>query len=115
MSDIQIIKEFIKKVEALATATGEDIKALQNQQSQAVSNEQLTAKFDEFKQLLFGGDVSAAYDTFKEIGDKLQQLDGSVGEAITQKLAELKTEIDGIKNAFGDVDFVAAYNRAKAA
>lgn len=106
-----------QKLIDFAQAVGADIKRL-NEQFNALPQppqiaEQLTALEAKLKQDLFGGDVQEAYDTFKEIADKLDALDGSVAAAVTGKLTELRTQLQAVQTVV-DTDLLATYNAAKA-
>lgn len=125
------------KLTAFATAVGEDIKDLReskanktdlqeiNQTIQALQsreqglNEQavilkIEQAISAVKSELLGGEgLDATLDTLKEIGDKIKELASSdVGEAVTQKLTELKQQIDEIKDVG---DLVRIYNESKGA
>lgn len=115
MTEIQEINN--KKLIAFAQAVGADIKRLNEQLSALPQStqitEQLTALESKIKRDLFGGDVQEAYDTFAEIAEKLQALDGSVAAAVTEKLTELRTQLQAVQ-AVVDTDLLATYNAAKA-
>lgn len=116
----------MQKLTEFATAVGGDIKQL-NQLIQTlqttvtqlqgreagVSMSQVEDKIGELRTALFGGELDEAYDTFKEIADKLKSLDGSIGAAITEKLTELGEEITALKAVY-NTDLVSTYNQAKA-
>lgn len=105
-----------QKLIDFAQAVGADIKRLNEQLSALPQStqitEQLTALETKIKRDLFGGDLDEAYDTFKELADKLKDLDGNIGAAITEKLTEMRREIDAIKST-SNVDYLAIYRRAK--
>lgn len=119
-------------LEQFSQAVGTDIKQLTNEKADKT---ELAQKFDELQSViagkssdtqakineaitalkneLLGGDVDETLDTLKEIGEKLKELgeSGTVAGAITEKLTELKSQIDEVANA----DLVAIYNQAKGA
>lgn len=107
-----------EKLTAFATAIGTDIKRLTEALNERLSLTQITEKLSELeakiKSDLFGGDVTQAYDTFKEIADKLEEMDGSVALAITEKINELKTQLTELQ-AQDETDLVAIYQQAKGA
>lgn len=113
------VKTIEKKIETL----GQALQALSTQQGSSEVMTQVETKLSEFRQQLFGGNLDEAYDTFKEIGDKLKALDGSIGQAITAKLTEirqelttLRTELTELKNQFNDlsaINLVNIYKQAK--
>lgn len=100
----QLLTEF-------ATYLGEQDKALY---------QQLEAKINQLKADLLGGEVSADLDTFRELADELRKLKengSSVPEALTTKLTEFKTALDGITEqitALNHADLKAAYQRGRA-
>ena len=100
----QLLTEF-------ATYLGEQDKALY---------QQLEAKINQLKADLLGGEVSADLDTFRELADELRKLKengSSVPEALTTKLTEFKTALDGISEqmtALNNADLKAAYQRGRA-
>jgi len=81
--------------------------------------QQLEAKINQLKADLLGGEVSADLDTFRELADELRKLKengSSVPEALTTKLTEFKTALDGISEqmtALNNADLKAAYQRGK--
>lgn len=81
--------------------------------------QQLEAKINQLKADLLGG-VSADLDTFRELADELRKLKengSSVPEALTTKLTEFKTALDGISEqmaALNNADLKAAYQRGRA-
>nr|WP_314739773.1 hypothetical protein [uncultured Haemophilus sp.] len=81
--------------------------------------QQLEAKINQLKADLLGG-VSADLDTFRELADELRKLKengSSVPEALTTKLTDFKTALDGISEqiaALNHVDLKAAYQRGRA-
>ena len=82
--------------------------------------QQLEAKINQLKADLLGGEVSADLDTFRELADELRKLKengSSVPEALTTKLTEFKTALDGIREqmaALNNTDLKAAYQRGRA-
>jgi len=82
--------------------------------------QQLEAKINQLKADLLGGQVSADLDTFRELADELRKLKengSSVPEALTTKLTEFKTALDGIREqmtALNNADLKAAYQRGRA-
>ncbi|WP_315568273.1 hypothetical protein [Haemophilus parahaemolyticus] len=82
--------------------------------------QQLEAKINQLKADLLGGEVSADLDTFRELADELRKLKengSSVPEALTTKLTEFKTSLDGISEqmtALNNADLKAAYQRGRA-
>ena len=99
----QLLTEF-------ATYLGEQDKALY---------QQLEAKINQLKADLLGGEVSADLDTFRELAEELRKLKASgssAPEALTAKLTEFKTSLDGVIeeiNALKEMDLKAAYQRGK--
>lgn len=89
------------------------------EQDKALS-QQLEAKINQLKADLLGGEVSADLDTFRELADELRKLKengSSVPEALTTKLTEFKTALDGIREqmaALNNTDLKAAYQRGRA-
>lgn len=89
------------------------------EQDKALS-QQLEAKINQLKADLLGGEVSADLDTFRELADELRKLKengSSVPEALTTKLTEFKTALDGISEqmaALNNADLKAAYQRGRA-
>ena len=77
-------------------------------------------KIGQLKTELLGGEVSADLDTFRELADELRKLKengSSVPEALTTKLTEFKTALDGISEqiaALNNADLEAAYQRGRA-
>lgn len=103
----------VKKLNGLVTAQTEEINRVRGLiPSDSVTMTQVEEKISELRTALFGGDLDEAYDTFKELADKLKELDGSVGQAITEKLTELRNEIDALKST-GGTDYLAIYKEAK--
>ena len=82
--------------------------------------QQLEAKINQLKADLLGGEVSADLDTFRELADELRKLKengSSVPEALTTKLTEFKTALDGISEqmaALNNAHLKAAYQRGRA-
>ena len=82
--------------------------------------QQLEAKINQLKADLLGGEVSTDLDTFRELADELRKLKengSSVPEALTTKLTEFKTALDGISEqmtALNNADLEAAYQRGRA-
>lgn len=93
-----------------ATYLGEQDKALY---------QQLEAKINQLKADLLGGEVSADLDTFRELAEELRKLKASgssAPEALTSKLTEFKSSLDGVIeqiNALKEMDLKAAYQRGK--
>lgn len=106
-----------QKLIEFVQAVGADIKHLNMLLGSLPSSEQMTEKLtaleSKIKRDLFGGNISEAYDTFSEIAEKLQALDGSVAAAVTEKLTELRTQLQAVQ-AVVDTDLLATYNAAKA-
>lgn len=99
----QLLTEF-------ATYLGEQDKALY---------QQLEAKINQLKADLLGGEVSADLDTFRELAEELRKLKASgssAPEALTAKLTEFKSSLDGLIeeiNALKTMDLKAAYQKGK--
>lgn len=103
----------VKKLNGLIASQTEEINRVRGLiPSDSVTMTQVEEKISELRTALFGGDLDEAYDTFKELADKLKELDGSVGQAITEKLTELRNEIDALKST-GGTDYLAIYKEAK--
>lgn len=103
----------VKKLNGLIASQTEEINRVRGLiPSDSVTMTQVEEKISELRMRLFGGDLDEAYDTFKELADKLKELDGSVGQAITEKLTELRNEIDALKST-GGTDYLAIYKEAK--
>ena len=100
----QLLTEF-------ATYLGEQDKALY---------QQLEAKINQLKAELFGGEVSADLDTFRELAEELRKLKekgSDAPEALVSKITEFKTALDGISEqitALNNADLKAAYQRGRA-
>ena len=81
--------------------------------------QQLEAKINQLKADLLGGEVSADLDTFRELAEELRKLKASgssAPEALTTKLTEFKSSLDGVIeqiNALKEMDLKAAYQRGK--
>ena len=99
----QLLTEF-------ATYLGEQDKALY---------QQLEAKINQLKADLLGGEVSADLDTFRELAEELRKLKASgssAPEALTAKLTEFKSSLDGLIeeiNALKTMDLKVAYQKGK--
>lgn len=80
---------------------------------------QVEAKITQLKNDLLGGEVSADLDTFRELAEELRKLKASgssAPEALTTKLTEFKSSLDGVIeqiNALKEMDLKAAYQRGK--
>ena len=80
---------------------------------------QIEAKITKLKNDLLGGEVSADLDTFRELAEELRKLKASgssAPEALTAKLTEFKSSLDGLIeeiNALKAMDLKAAYLRGK--
>ena len=80
---------------------------------------QVETKITQLKNDLLGGEVSADLDTFRELAEELRKLKAggsSAPEALTAKLTEFKTSLDGVIeeiNALKEMDLKAAYLRGK--
>nr|DAO23262.1 MAG TPA: hypothetical protein [Caudoviricetes sp.] len=80
---------------------------------------QIEAKITQLKNDLLGGEVSADLDTFRELAEELRKLKASgssAPEALTAKLTEFKSSLDGLIeeiNALKTIDLKAAYLRGK--
>ena len=80
---------------------------------------QIEAKITQLKNDLLGGEVSADLDTFRELAEELRKLKASgssAPEALTTKLTEFKSSLDGVIeqiNALKEMDLEAAYLRGK--
>ena len=80
---------------------------------------QIEAKITQLKNDLLGGEVSADLDTFRELAEELRKLKASgssAPEALTTKLTEFKSSLDGVIeqiNALKEMDLKAAYLRGK--
>lgn len=128
MSQQKNLAELLREIlEPVINAVGGDVKKLNglisNQSEElarlreliprdAATIAQVEEKIGELRTALFGGDLDEAYDTFKELADKLKELDGNIGAAITEKLVEMRREIDSLK-AKNEVDYLEIYRRAK--
>ena len=80
---------------------------------------QIDTKITQLKNDLLGGEVSADLDTFRELAEELRKLKArgsSAPEAVTTKLPEFKSSLDGVIeqiNALNTMDLKAAYQRGK--
>ena len=80
---------------------------------------QIDTKITQLKNDLLGGEVSADLDTFRELAEELRKLKASgstIPEALTTKLTEFKSSLDGVIeqiNALNTMDLKAAYQRGK--
>lgn len=80
---------------------------------------QIEAKITQLKNDLLGGEVSADLDTFRELAEELRKLKesgSSAPEALTVKLTEFKSSLDGLIeqiNALKEMDLKAAYQKGK--
>ena len=80
---------------------------------------QIEAKITQLKNDLLGGEVSADLDTFRELAEELRKLKASgssTPEALTTKLTEFKSSLDGVIeqiNALKEMDLKSAYLRGK--
>ena len=80
---------------------------------------QIETKITQLKNDLLGGEVSADLDTFRELAEELRKLKesgSSEPEALTAKLTEFKSSLDGLIeqiNALNGMDLKAAYQRGK--
>ena len=80
---------------------------------------QIETKITQLKNDLLGGEVSADLDTFRELAEELRKLKASgssAPEALTTKLTEFKSSLDGVIeqiNAIKEMDLKAAYQRGK--
>ena len=80
---------------------------------------QIETKITQLKNDLLGGEVSADLDTFRELAEELRKLKASgssAPEALTTKLTEFKSSLDGLIeeiNALKEMDLKAAYQRGK--
>ena len=80
---------------------------------------QIEAKITKLKNDLLGGEVSEDLDTFRELAEELRKLKASgssAPEALTAKLTEFKSSLDGVIeqiNALKAMDLKAAYQRGK--
>ena len=80
---------------------------------------QIETKITQLKNDLLGGEVSADLDTFRELAEELRKLKASgssAPEALTAKLTEFKSSLDGLIeqiNALKEMDLKAAYQRGK--
>lgn len=127
-----------QKLTQFAQAVGADIKALNagkadkselvaiNQAVEALQNreqgvteqtviQKITESISQLKSELLGGEgLDETLDTLKELGDKLKELggNGELSQAITEKLTELKSQIDEAKDVG---DLLQTYNEAKGA
>lgn len=126
----------MEKLTQFATAVGGDVKqlkatdvqlkerldelslALENitQNGVGVSSEEVDLKLHALKAELFGGDVDAALDTFKELGEKLMELgnDETIKGAVLAKFSEIGEELTSIKEAM-NVNLLDVYEKAKQA
>lgn len=80
---------------------------------------QIETKITQLKNDLLGGEVSADLDTFRELAEELRKLKesgSSAPEALTTKLTEFKSSLDGLIeqiNALKAMDLKAAYQKGK--
>lgn len=80
---------------------------------------QIETKITQLKNDLLGGEVSADLDTFRELAEELRKLKASgssAPEALTAKLTEFKSSLDGVIeqiNALKEMDLKAAYQKGK--
>ena len=80
---------------------------------------QIEAKITQLKNDLLGGEVSADLDTFREFAEELRKIKASgssAPEALTAKLTEFKSSLDGVIeqiNALKEIDLKAAYQKGK--
>ena len=80
---------------------------------------QIETKITQLKNDLLGGEVSADLDTFRELAEELRKLKASgssAPEALTAKLTEFKSSLDGVIeqiNALKAMYLKAAYQRGK--
>ena len=80
---------------------------------------QIETKITQLKNDLLGGEVSADLDTFRELAEELRKLKASgssAPEALTAKLTEFKSSLDGLIeeiNALKAMDLKAAYQKGK--
>lgn len=80
---------------------------------------QVKAEITQLKNDLLGGEVSADLDTFRELAEELRKLKASgsnAPEALTTKLTEFKSSLDGLIeqiNALKAMDLKAAYQKGK--
>ena len=80
---------------------------------------QIETKITQLKNDLLGGEVSADLDTFRELAEELRKLKASgssAPEALTAKLTEFKSSLDGLIeeiNALKTMDLKAAYQKGK--
>ena len=80
---------------------------------------QIETKITQLKNDLLGGEVSADLDTFRELAEEFRKLKASgssAPEALTTKLTEFKSSLDGVIeqiNALNTMDLKAAYQRGK--
>ena len=80
---------------------------------------QIETKITQLKNDLLGGEVSADLDTFRELAEELRKLKASgsnAPEALTAKLTEFKSSLDGLieeVKALKAMDLKAAYQRGK--
>ena len=80
---------------------------------------QIETKITQLKNDLLGGEVSADLDTFRELAEELRKLKASgssAPEALTAKLTEFKSSLDGLIeeiNALKAMDLKAAYQNGK--
>ena len=80
---------------------------------------QIETKITQLKNDLLGGEVSVDLDTFRELAEELRKLKASgssAPEALTTKLTEFKSSLDGLIeeiNALKEMDLKAAYQRGK--
>lgn len=131
------------KITAFARAVGADFKSLRDskaektalahleqqfttlQQQVAQGNAEVTtasmtqaieAAKEAVKSEIMGGAADATLDTIVEIGNKLKAMeaDESISSAITQKLTELRQQIEAVETSVAVEDLVVVYNAAKA-
>ena len=80
---------------------------------------QIEAKITQLKNDLLGGEVSADLDTFRELAEELRKLKesgSSTPEALTAKLTEFKSSLDGVIEeikTLKEMDLKAAYQKGK--
>lgn len=123
-----------EKLTAFARQVGLDYKALlakitqletaiQNSSDPNLSLQQVDEKIQALKTELLGDNPSQALDTFKEIADKINKIEGSVENSIIEKIKEFRTALTSVQTKqtelettlteLQNLDLVAIYTTAK--
>lgn len=123
-----------EKLTAFARQVGLDYKALlakitqletaiQNSSNPNVSLQQIDTKIQALKNELLGDNPSQALDTFREIADKINEIEGSVENSIIEKIKEFRTALTSVQTKqtelettlteLQNLDLVVIYTTAK--